>query len=181
MTRLLILLIFVALLGCTKNDDGYRLYVVKAGHERSSHMPSPVQVNKNSCDISYITDDTWVWSSDDEFYSEGGIAKIAGFSDGFHRNKSCRLGYRHNYGIGEVGLFVEVGSNYYFFVLDTVQPNMNYSCRLSYEGMDYVARQGGNEVRYTIGNDCWWGYRLYPCMAGSYRLHHDWNVWLRYD
>lgn len=172
--------ILLLLFACTKDDDGFRLFTVKAGHERSSHEPSLVEVNKNSLDFEYKTDESWVWTTDNEYFSYPGTAKIAGFSDGLHRNQSCRLGYRHNYGIGVVGLFVEQGSQYIFEPLDTVHPNQTYYCRLSVEGGYYVARQSGNEAKIEVHKERKWGYRLYPCMAGSYRLNHDWNVWIKF-
>lgn len=179
MKKLIYIFAILMLVSCYK-DNEWRTFTVPAGKERCSHWPD-MQLGSDALDFWFATDESWVWTEEGEHFSLGGKAKIAGFSDGGHRDASCRLGYQCNNGVMEVGLFVEAGASYHWRVLDTVVPNAVYYCRLSREGGWYVARLGDRVARVEAPDDRWVSYVLFPCMAGSFRLSHDWNVGIKFD
>ena len=187
MRKIIYILIVAAIIltSCSKDKDGFHHYVVKAGNENCSVLNGRLPIfsgDKNSIDAWYKVNESWVWTDSNTFFSHSGTAKIFGLGNGMnHRDESFRVGYRHNYGIGVVGLFVEQGSQYFFYPIDTVNPGDVLHARLAIEGDYYVLRQGDREVRHKARFDKWASFRLYPCMAGGYRLMHDWVVPIKWD
>lgn len=184
MRWIIYIILILVLASCTKDDDGFTVFVVPA-HRETSQIPERAFLpgwNKNSLDFWFKTNDTWLWTDEGAYHSHPGWAKITGLSNGpNHREDSYRLGYKSDYGYMVVGLFVERGSQYLSAVLDTIQMDAMYHCRLSIEDGYYVARMNGKEVKIECRKDKRGTYRCYPCMAGGYDLNHDWVVPIKYD
>jgi predicted oxidoreductase len=178
--RWILLILLIVFVSCKKDSDGFTIYTVKANNERCAHWPN-VFHGKNALDFWFKTNSTWLWTDSTSYHSHSGWAKIAGLSDGSHRNNSYRLGYKCEYGVMVVALFVERGSRYLSEILDTLQVNSTYHCRLAREGGYYVARINGKEARIEAGKDRKLGYKLFPCMAGSFTLNHNWTVPVKWD
>ena len=177
--RLITIIVFllIALLGCKKYEDGFRVFTVPAYKHRSSYYLDRTW-NKKSMDFYFTTNDTWIW---EDQYPGGshGWSKVRGFSEGLHSQNSLRLGYRYNSPHMIVGLYAKVNGNQVSRYLDTLEMNCTYFCQLAREGNEYVLRINGKEVRCKAGNGKKWGYLCYPWIGGEYIVKHDWNVLIK--
>lgn len=166
--------VFMLFYSCEKYEDGSRVYIVPAYKHPCSHLPERTW-NDKSMDFKFTTNNTWIW---EDQYPGGshGWSKIRGFSEGFHKKNSLRLGYRYNSPYMIVGLYARVNGNIRGVYLDTIQLNQTYLCRLAREGDYYVVRMNGKEVKCKAGNGKRWGYELFPHVGGEYVIRHDWKV-----
>ena len=181
------MLIFALMTGCSKVSDDWETYTVEAGEERC-HAPS-LQLGSNCLDFQLLTDESWVWTEPGEYHSHGGVAKVLRYSDHInHRQASNALGYKHEMGYGVLGHFVERNTGTYDWrAMDTILTPESTSyevqryVRLSREGDYYVCRIEDKESRIKAPKNRWWSSIHYPCMAGSFRVWHDWTVRIKID
>jgi len=85
---ILFITFLILLLSCGKDDDGFKVYTVKAGHNKCRAVDIPPQIgwNQNSIQFTFMTDPGWL------ILDNGVWNKVTGLSNGNHMRSSCRVG-----------------------------------------------------------------------------------------
>lgn len=172
MRNILYIIVLLALISCKKDSDGFRIYTVKQGKHYCQHEITRT-LDKHSIQFEFKVNDSW------NFGSVGGWSKIAGITEGGVHKNSCRLGYRNDHGVKEVGMYVYADGERYDFVIDTVQ-NGTYYVDMGHVGGEWVMHFNGNIWRAPAGKKKDIGVLLYPYIGGKKTIGHDWIVPIKF-
>ena len=172
MRKVIYILLLLALVFCKKDDDGYRIYTVKAGEHFCDNVIPTVKLNKHSLQFWFKVNDTWVmphfsWS------------KIAGLSEGDHRENSCRLVYRCSNGFKIIGMYTIMNGIIDAHYLDTIT-NGEYYCDIGRVGDRWELTFCGEVYTSKAGKRGDFNSRLYPYIGGDETIDHDWVVPIRF-
>jgi hypothetical protein len=160
-------------------SNEWRVIRIPAG--KHSYYPSvEFKYDLNEIEFYFKTNNSW-------FYPEperNGWNKLRGFSKGMHHDGgSARLVYKCvNDTLLLVGSYCYVNGIHpndglgQQSVLDTIQPNELYYCRIAHEDGKFKFYFEDTYWECESGDAPSWGYMLNPFIGGVFTLEHDWTI-----
>ena len=171
MKRFALILTLCLLFSCQKDDDGFRIYTVKAGHHYCFHDLTRT-LNQHSLQGEFKINDTW------EMEYTGGWNKIVGISEGSHKENSCRIVYRYENEQKMIGMYVYADGIRYELTIGEVQ-NGTYYFDMRHSGNLWYLTICGDTYTLPAGKKTDVGMVLYPYIGGDLTIGHDWIVPLK--
>jgi len=166
------LLIFLFTSCLKKDGNGYYVFKIKKGQHRSVTRVEYVKTNILS--FTFILTESCKYESKDPI-NQYDVNKLYGMSDGgSHTNNSARIGWRYLNNKLEIMAYTHFNGEFQFDKICDVEPNIEYSCQISFLSDKYQFNVNNNIVylpRYKNSNNK--NYLLYPYFGGDEVAPHD--------
>ena len=169
------LIALFAVFSCRKTEDGFDVYIVKAGENECNGLRF-IPYFKESLDFEFQTNDTWIWTVEATGWSK--ITGIGWMWD--HQENRCELGYKYLNGYMIIGGYANADGERFMGNIDTLQTDRTYFCRISLEFNEWVIRINGKQWKCPAGKDFDIGVRMNPYAGGTYVLNEDWKVLINF-
>jgi len=160
------------LAACTKDDDGFTLYKVKAGDHHCLHWPQRT-LAQHSLTFEFKVNDSW------QMPYTGGWNKVAGIGHGNHKQNSCRLAYRCDDGQKVLGVYVWADGVNHTLKIGAFE-NGAYYCHISHTMGEWRLYLDGEGYTLPAGEKKDVGMVLYPYIGGKETIGHDWIVPIKF-
>ena len=178
--RNVLFMFLLLLLSCGKDDDGYRVYTVRAGNNSCNitDVAPKIGYNQESLQFSFKTSSDWLR------LDNGVWNKVFGLALGDHRESSCRVGVKAVLCFLDFSMFVHKDGEFDWVIIGRYPADGRY-----YVDMGLV----GTEWWMWFDGDCYKmpasqkkgimpNYVCRPFVGGDKTkvIGYDWDVWIKF-